>query len=123
MSDSSSLAYPSAYLQSTSSWLPELRSLLLGGNNISGTGSAVLQTVANWRSLQTLDLSNNALVGYVEDALSTYFYCDGSGDTDCGGNMSSVAAPLLRVLKLDGNDLAGEAVKACTPSHEATKTW
>lgn len=112
-------AYPPVFLQSTSSWMPELRSLLLGGNNISGTGYAALQTVANWKSLQTLDLSNNALVGSVGDALDTYIYCDGSGGAGCGGNMSSVAAPLLRVLKLDGNELTGESFGACLPSQEA----
>lgn len=83
---------------------------MLGGNDISGTGYGVLQTVANWKSLQTLDMSNNALVGPVEDALGTFLYCDGSGGTGCGGNISSVAAPLLRVLKLDGNELTGERV-------------
>lgn len=109
VSDSSSSSSPSVYLQSTSSWLPELRSLLLGGNNVNGTGYAALQTVANWKSLQTLDLGNNDLVGSVEDSLSTFFYCDGSG-TGCGGNVPSVAAPRLRVLKLDGNKLTGERV-------------
>lgn len=104
----SSLANPPVHLQFASSWLPELRSLLLGGNSITATGYAVLQTVANWRSLQTLDLSDNALTGSVEDVLILYYYCDGSGGTGCGGNISSVAAPLLRVLKLDGNNLTGE---------------
>lgn len=108
VTNSSSPADQPVYLQSTSSWLPELRSLLLGGNSISGAGYAILQTFANWRSLQTLDLSKNALVGSVEDVLNTYFYCDGSGATGCGGNISSVAAPLLRVLKLDGNNLTGK---------------
>eukprot|EP00903_Cladosiphon_okamuranus_P019408 g17844.t1 len=53
-------------------------------------------------------MSDNALVGSVENALSTFLYCDGSGGTGCGGSMSSVAAPRLRVLKLDGNELAGQ---------------
>lgn len=105
--ESSSSAYQWVHLQSTSSWLPELRSLLLGGNNINGSGYAVLQTLANWRSLQTLDFSENALTGSVEDALAPYYYCDGSGGTGCGGNTSSIAVPLLRVLKLDGNDFTG----------------
>lgn len=105
--DTSSSAYQSVHLQSISSWLPELRSLLLGGNNISGTGYVVLQMLANWRSLQTLDLSDNALSGSVEDTLAPYYYCDGSGGTGCGGNASSTSVPLLRVLKLDGNNLTG----------------
>lgn len=107
----SSSANPPVHLQSLSPWLPELRSLLLGGNSMNATGYAVLQTVANWRSLQLLDLSDNALTGPVEDALTLYYYCDGSGGTGCGGSISSVAAPLLRVLKLDGNDLTGETEK------------
>ncbi|CAN0361085.1 unnamed protein product, partial [Ectocarpus sp. 12 AP-2014] len=105
VTDSSS--YPLVHLQSSSPWLPELRSLLLGGNNMNATGYAALQTVANWRSLQTLDLSDNALTGSMDDALALYYYCDGSGSSGCGGNVSSVAAPLLRVLKVDGNDLIG----------------
>lgn len=107
VNDSSSSADVPVHLQFASSWLPELRSLLLGGNSINATGHAILQTVANWRSLQTLDLSDNALTGSVEDALTPYYYCDGSGGTGCGGGISSVAAPLLRVLKLDGNNLTG----------------
>ncbi|CAM9696987.1 unnamed protein product, partial [Hapterophycus canaliculatus] len=106
-SGSVSSTHPPVHLHYTSSWLPELRSLLLGGNRINATGYTTLETVANWRSLQTLDLSDNALSGSVEDALSLYYYCDGSGTSGCGGNMSSVAAPLLRVLKLDGNYLKG----------------
>lgn len=78
---------------------------------MSATGYAVLQTVANWRSLQTLDLSDNALTGSVDDALALYYYCDGSGSSGCGGNVSSVAAPLLRVLKVDGNDFTGETIR------------
>ncbi|CAN0326052.1 unnamed protein product, partial [Ectocarpus sp. 8 AP-2014] len=59
VTDSSS--YPLVHLQPSSPWLPELRSLLLGGNNMNATGYVALQAVANWRSLQTLDLSDNAL--------------------------------------------------------------
>lgn len=103
-----SFAYPVVHLQSTSSWLPELRSLLLGGNSMSLTGYTALQTIVNWEYLQALDLSDNALTGSVEDALTLYV-CEGSGSTECGANTSSVGAPFLRVLKLDGNALTGEA--------------
>ncbi|CAM9498761.1 unnamed protein product [Scytosiphon promiscuus] len=106
-SGSSASTFPLVHRQSTSAWLPELCSLLLGGNRINATGYTTLQTMANWQSLQTLDLSENALTGSVEDALATFYYCDGSGSSGCGGNKSSVAAPLLRVLKLDGNELTG----------------
>lgn len=95
------------HLQSTSSWLPELRSLLLGENGLTLTGYTALQTVVNWGSLQALDLSDNALTGSVEDALTLYV-CEGSGSAECGANTSSVGAPFLRVLKLDGNSLTGE---------------
>lgn len=105
--DEDSSTHQSLHLQSTSSWLPELRSLLLGGNNINESGHTILQTVANWRSLQTLDLSENALTGSVEDSLAPYYYCDGSGGMGCGGNATSIAVPLLRLLRLDGNDLTG----------------
>lgn len=107
MNDSST--YPLVHLQSISPWLPELRTLLLGGNNINSTGYMALQTIANWKSLQTCDLSENALTGHVEKALTLY-YCDGSGSTGCGANISSVAAPSLRILKLDGNNLTGDAM-------------
>lgn len=108
VNDSSSLADTPVHLKFASSWLPELRSLLLGGNSINATGNAILQKVANWRPLQMLDLSDNFLTGSVEDALTLYYYCDGSGGTGCGGSISSVSTPLLRVLKLDGNKLTGE---------------
>lgn len=117
VNDSSNSADPPVHLQFASPWLPELRSLLLGGNSMDATGYAVLQTVANWRSLQTLDLSDNALTGSVEDALTLYYYCDGSGGTGCGGSISSVAAPLLRLLKLDRNNLTGETEKFTTAQH------
>lgn len=107
-SGSSTSTYPLVHFQYTSSLLPELRSLLLGGNRMNATVHMTLQTVANWRLLQTLDLSDNALTGSVEDALALYYFCDGSGSSGCGGNESSVAAPLLRVLKLNGNSLTGD---------------
>lgn len=99
--------YPLVHGQSVSPWFPELRSLLLGGNHINTTGYTALQTIVNWKSIQTLDLSENALTGSVEDAL-TLFYCHESGGAECGANISSVAAPMLRVLKLDGNTLTGK---------------
>lgn len=82
--------------------------MLLAKNSMSLTGYTALQTVANWGSLQALDLSDNALTGSVEDALTLYV-CEGSGSAECGANTSSVGAPFLRVLKLDGNALTGGA--------------
>ena len=80
---------------------------MLGANDMSSTGYSALQTVVRWRSLQILDLSDNALTGSVEDALTLYV-CEGLGSAECGANTSSVGAPSLRVLKLDGNALTGE---------------
>lgn len=102
-----SMTYPLVHLQQVSGWLPELRSMLLGGNYLNSTAYTMIQTMATFKSLQTLDLSENALTGSVEAALDI-FYCDGSeGFSGCAGNISGVAAPLLRVLKVDGNNLTG----------------
>lgn len=114
-----SSAYPVVHLQSTSSWLPELRTLLLGGNSMSLTGYTALQTIVNWGSLQALDLSDNALTGSVEDALTLYVCEDSGGGAGCGANTSSVGAPSLRVLKLDGNTLTGEIYHYCTRRNNA----
>lgn len=108
--------YPLVHLQSVSPWLPELRTLLLGGNKINSTVYEALQTIGGWQSLQTCDMSGNGLTGSVEDSLVLY-YCDGSGSTVCEGNASSAAGPLLRVLKLDGNSLTGKATRTVGTWH------
>lgn len=102
--------YPLVHLQSVSPWLPELRTLLLGGNKINSTVYEALQTIGGWQSLQTCDMSGNELTGSMEHSLVLY-YCDGSGSTACEGNASSVAGALLRVLKLDGNSLTGKVAQ------------
>ena len=86
--------------------MPELHSLLLRGNSLDSTGYAALQAIVTLKSLQVCDFSYNALTGSMEDALTLY-YCDGSGNMGCSGSALGVAAPSLRVLKLDGNNLTG----------------
>lgn len=103
--------YPVVHLAPESSWLPELRTLILRGNALNATVYVTLQTVVALKSLQTLDMGKNALTGSVEDVL-TLFYCN--TDASAGGNSSAcdeeatgTAGPLLRIVALDSNDLTG----------------
>lgn len=97
------------HLVSQSPWLPELRTLVLRGNALNATAYMAFQAVVSLKSLQTLDLGENALTGPIEDTL-TLLYCEADetgGSSTCNEQATGVAGPLLRVVTVDGNNLTG----------------
>ncbi|CAM9125730.1 unnamed protein product, partial [Discosporangium mesarthrocarpum] len=86
--------------------MPQLRSLLLGGNNITMAAYNALQSVIGWSSLQSLDLSYNAISGALVDALALYA-CVGMGSNGCSRSQLVSGAATFNALFLQGNTLTG----------------
>lgn len=107
--------YPLVHSAEVSTWLPELRTLSLSDNNITMTVYRALQSVIGMVSLQTLDLSNNALSGVLKGSFEQH-YCgegvSGGGSSNRYSNCDSVSvtigASMLAILLLSSNDVEGE---------------
>lgn len=96
-----------------SSWLPELRTLALGSNNITMTLYRALQSIITLPSLQMLDLSDNVLSGTLGGSFELY-YCAGGGLDDCDSAELKAGASVMAVLLLASNLIEGELEKVDT---------
>lgn len=107
-----STTHPVVHIDEVSTWLPKLRTLALGNNAITMTVYLALQSIIGLPSLQTLDLSVNALSGELDDVFDVY-HCDGGSLGDCESALRSSRAISLTTLLLAANEIEGtlEAVR------------
>lgn len=107
-----SSSYPLLHSEEFSTWLPGLRTLSLGSNNITMTVYQALQSCMGLQSLQSLDLSNNVLTGTLEGAFDWY-YCqeDDSGNSGSSAYVTealrSSTSVVLAILFLGSNFMSG----------------
>ena len=101
-----SKSHPLVHVNEGSSWLPNLRTLILRSNKLTMTVYYALQSVIALPSLQTLDLSGNVLSAELSAAFDLY-YCDGGSLDKCGfARRSSRVSPLTTLL-LEANAIEG----------------
>lgn len=112
-SSSSSTSHTLVHSKQVSSWLPELRTLALGSNNITMTVYRALQSVITLPSLQSLDLSDNVLSGTLEGSFELY-YCAGGSLDDCDSAELKTGASTVAVLLLASNFIEGGLEKVDT---------
>ncbi|CAN0050348.1 unnamed protein product [Ectocarpus sp. 6 AP-2014] len=103
----SSTSYPLVHSREVSVWLPELRTLALGGNAITMPVYHALQSVIGFESLQVLDLSNNSLDGTVGQYFELHSCAGGSLD-ECDSITVKTGASNLAILLLSSNSIEGE---------------
>lgn len=103
---SSSFSHPLVHSNEVSSWLPELRTLALGGNDITMPAYDAIQSVIGFASLQVLDLSGNALSGNMEHSFDLNF-CEGGNSVSCDSTAISTGASDVVVLLLASNRIDG----------------
>lgn len=102
----SSTSYPLLHYTEASHWLPKLRTLSLGSNNIDMTVYRALQSIVGFSSLQALDLSHNALTGELRGSFDRY-YCEGGGLNACNSAVVKTGASLLAIVLLASNFIEG----------------
>lgn len=108
LSVNGSTSRPPVHSNEVSTWLPKLRTLTLGGNNIAMPVYQALQSVIGLASLQVLDLSGNALTGELEGSFEM-LYCDGASLDACDSATTAVktGASLMAIVLLASNSIEG----------------
>lgn len=102
----SSASRPLVHSNEVSSWLPELRTLALGGNDITMPVYDALQSVIGFSSLQVLDLSGNALSGDMEHSFDLH-YCEGGSLGSCESTATKTGASDMAIVLLASNRIEG----------------
>lgn len=108
-------SYPLVHVAEVSTWLPGLRTLSLGSNNIDMTLYDALQSIVGLASLQTVDFSNNTLSGTFEESFTMYYCQEGtSGACDSAGVKTGASS--LTILLLASNTISGELQMETLPA-------
>lgn len=102
----SSTTRPLVHYNEASFWLPELRTLALGGNDITMPAYHALQSVIGFTSLQVLDLSGNALSGNMEHSFDLH-YCEEGILNSCDSVATTTGASDLAIVLLASNRIEG----------------
>lgn len=117
----SSTAYPLVHSNEVSSWLPELRTLALGANDITMPAYHAIQSVVGFASLQVLDLSGNALSGNVEHAFDLY-HCEGGSLGSCDSTATKTGASDMAIVLLASNRIEGALDETLLPGSMSVLT-
>eukprot|EP00903_Cladosiphon_okamuranus_P019409 g17845.t1 len=118
---SSSTSHPLVHSNEVSSWLPELRTLALGGNNITMPAYDAIQSVIGFASLQVLDLSGNALSGNIENAFDLH-YCEGGSLGSCDSIVAKTGASDMAIVLLASNRIEGRLDEIVLPGSVSVLT-
>lgn len=118
---SSSTAHPLVHLNEVSSWLPELRTLALGGNDITMPAYHAIQSAIGFASLQLLDLSGNALSGNMEHAFDLY-HCEGGILGSCDSTATKTGASDMAIVLLASNRIEGALDETLLPGSMSVLT-
>ncbi|CAN0004076.1 unnamed protein product, partial [Hapterophycus canaliculatus] len=111
---SSNTSFPAIHVDETHPWLPELRTLAVGGNAITMSVYQALQSAISFASLQMLDLSSNILSGSMDQSFDLH-YCDGVGSDACDTTVVKTGASTMAIVLLSSNLIEGELRTSSLP--------
>eukprot|EP00752_Nemacystus_decipiens_P005285 g4793.t1 len=111
----STAAHPLVHSSEVSSWLPELRTLSLGSNDIAMPAYNAIQSVIGFASLQVLDLSANALSGSMEHAFDLH-HCEGGSLGSCDSTVTKTGASDMAIVLLASNRIEGTLDETLLPA-------